>query len=325
MVTINEATRVTDHDGADAPRTRPLVHITMLGGFELVVSDTTVPDNALRRRDSLRLAKFLALAPNRRVHREQLVDALWPDAPFKSVANRLHKAAHFLRKATGLTDSVVLSGDTVALFPNADVETDVAEFERLAVDALTNGNRQSIERAIAMYAGDLLPHDPFDEWIAYDRRRLQLRHRELLHTSGQFDRLVTVDPTDEDAHVGVMRAMLHGGDFAGVLHQFEFLSRILDEELGVKPGSEAFGLRDLAVHRHGSDRSPLVPRLDDAPPAELPSVSNVPPTAIGRPGGARQAAPSRLATASAMSTMRFARVPTARRPCRANARWRMRE
>lgn len=227
------------------------VQIRMLGGFELVVDGRVVDQDQLRRRDPARLAKLLALAPGRRKHREQVIDALWPDAPPGSVSNRLHKAAHFVRKATGRDDSIVLRGETVALFPNATVDVDAAMFESLAVDGLARNDRQSIELALSIHRGDLLPYDPYEEWAFHDRQRLQLRHRELLRAVGRYDELVAVDPTDEDGHVGLMRELLRAGDRPGVLRQFEALSAVLERELGVGPSVEACALRDLAL---GPDR-----------------------------------------------------------------------
>src|SRR4051812_36656642 len=107
------------------------VEVRLLGGFEVSIDGRSVGAETIGRRDALRLMKFLALAPSRRAHREQLVESLWPDAAPNVLANRLHKAAHFVRKATGRADSVVLSSGTVALFPDADVEIDAAEFDGL--------------------------------------------------------------------------------------------------------------------------------------------------------------------------------------------------
>jgi len=238
-------------DRSDEP-TR--VHIVLLGGFELAVDGHRVTPETPGRRDPVRLAKYLALAPSRRVHREQLVDTLWPDVALESVANRLHKAAHFVRKATGRSDSVVLSGDTVALFPTADVEIDALTFERLAVDGLATGDRASIDRAVALYVGDLLPFDLYEDWAFHHRQRLHLRYRELLRATGDYQRLIAVDPTDEDGHVGVMRVLLRNGDRSGVLHQYEVLSQILDQELDVGPSVEARALRDLALGPARPDR-----------------------------------------------------------------------
>lgn len=223
------------------------VDIRLLGQFDVVVDGVAVEPSSLARRDPARLVKFLALKSGHRAHREQVMDALWPDAPPTSLANRLHKAAHFVRKATGIPSSIVLGADTVALFPDADIAIDAFTFEQLASDGLAGNDLAAIDRALAAYSGELLPLDLYDDWAFHHRQRLRLRHRELLRRAGMFDRLVALDPTDEDAHVGVMRGLLRTGDRAGVLRQFELLTTILDDELGMGPSVEACSVRDLAL------------------------------------------------------------------------------
>ena len=255
---------ITEHATARPTPTSaglPSVQISLLGGFALMIGGRDAA-NAIGRRDATRLAKFLALAPHRRAHREQIIDVLWPEAPFETAPNRLHKAAHFLRVATGVADSVVLSGSIVALLPDAPVETDVATFERLAREGLASGDLRSIDQALSIYRGDLLPDDPYEQWLENDRERLRGRFRELLRASGRFDRLVAIDPTDEDGHLGMMRAMMRAGDRSGVLRQYAWLSRVLDEQLGVEPGPEARALRDLARVPPATETGRFLPRLD---------------------------------------------------------------
>jgi DNA-binding SARP family transcriptional activator/pimeloyl-ACP methyl ester carboxylesterase len=224
-----------------------LVEIRLLGGFEVIVDGRTVEPSSFARRDTARLVKFLALADGHRVHREQVFGALWPDASPGPAANRLHKAAHFVRRATGVPDSIVLSADTVALFPGVDIGIDARTFERLASEGLACDSPDAVERALAVYSGELLPFDLYDDWAFHHRQRLRLRHRELLRLVGRFDQLIALDPTDEDGHVGVMRGLLLAGDRAGVLRQFELLTTILQAELGIGPSSEACSLRDQAL------------------------------------------------------------------------------
>lgn len=108
------------------------IEIQLLGGFRVSVDGTALPDGAWRRRHAAGLVKLLALAPNRTLHREQVIDALWPDLTIAEAAPRLHKAAYFARRALGRNDGVVLSSDLVALFPDAEVVTDVATVESVA-------------------------------------------------------------------------------------------------------------------------------------------------------------------------------------------------
>ena len=65
--------------------------------------------------------KVLALAPGRRLHREQVIDLVWPGDTIAEAVPKLHKAAHFARRAIGVPDSVVLRGDQVVLYPGGSV------------------------------------------------------------------------------------------------------------------------------------------------------------------------------------------------------------
>ena len=73
------------------------------------------------------------------------------DLSVDEAAPRLHKAAHYVRKATGRRDSVVVSGDQVALFPDTEVRVDetVQEIDRDSIEnlpyGLDNGNYQWVD------------------------------------------------------------------------------------------------------------------------------------------------------------------------------------
>ena len=102
------------------------------------------------------------------MHREQVIDALWPGLSWEAAAPRLHKAAHYARRALDDPDAVVLRHELVALFPGRDdVEVDVHEFTRTAAQALQTGDEALAAEALEWYAGPLLPARPLR---AVDRR-----------------------------------------------------------------------------------------------------------------------------------------------------------
>ena len=114
--------------------------IRLLGRFEVSVDGTETAERLWRRRTAASLVKVLALAPRQRLHREQVMDILWPDQPPAPAAPKLHKAAHYARKAAGREDAVVLRNDVVHLFPGADVTVDVAVFEELSRRAIADSD-----------------------------------------------------------------------------------------------------------------------------------------------------------------------------------------
>ena len=84
------------------------VAVRLLGEFTVVIDGREVSSDGFPRRSGATLVQLLALQPGHRIHREQALDALWPDSSPDDAANALHKAAHFARRATGAPDCVVL-------------------------------------------------------------------------------------------------------------------------------------------------------------------------------------------------------------------------
>ena len=52
-----------------------------------------------------------------------------------------------------------------------------------------------------------------------------------------------MDPTDEQAHLGVAQGLLAAGDRAGALRQLNLLEQTVKDELGIGPSPEAYHLR----------------------------------------------------------------------------------
>ena len=90
------------------------LRIWLLGEFRVVVGGHEVPAAAWHRSKARSLVKLLALAPAHRLHREQLMDALWPDLTPEAAAANLRKAIHFVRRAMG-TGAVRVSNEVVRL------------------------------------------------------------------------------------------------------------------------------------------------------------------------------------------------------------------
>lgn len=233
------------------------VEIRLLGAFEVTVGGVATPARGWQRRSAAALVKILALAPGHRAHREHVMDLLWPDEPPCDVAPKLHKAAYFARRAAGHDDAVVLRNDVVHLFPGADLSVDVAEFDSLSQRALADGDADVARAAIDRYGGDLLPDDRYEEWATERRELLRLRHLNLLRLAGQWMTISELDPTDEQAHVELMRSQVASGSPDAALLQFERLERVLDRELGVAPGPEARELRDGIAAGGESERARL--------------------------------------------------------------------
>ena len=128
---------------------RAAVAVTLMGGFGVGVDGVPTARRGWARRNTAALVKVLALAPGHHLHREHVMDLLWPDEPPEGCAPRLHKAAHFARRAAGSRDAIVLRNDVVWLFPGSEVTVDAIRFEQLARVAVAKGDAHAARRPSA--------------------------------------------------------------------------------------------------------------------------------------------------------------------------------
>jgi len=225
------------------------IRVSVLGGFGVDLDGRPVPDAAWRRNRARALVKLLALARRHRLHRDQVMDALWPTLDADAAAGNLRKAIHFARQAIG-AEHIRIHGGLVVLDAPA-LWVDVHAFE----EAARAGPRSE---ALGLYRGELLPEDRFEPWTDDPRERLRGRFNDLLldeaaalETEGQYDaaaevldRLVASDPLHEEAHRILVRVLaLAGARYRALTRYGQFAARLRDE-LGVEPEPALRGLVD---------------------------------------------------------------------------------
>jgi predicted ATPase len=148
--------------------------VTLLGGFAAEAGGTPVPDSAWRLRKAKELVKLLALADGHRLHREQAMDALWPERDPAAAGNNLNQAVHAARKALG-AGAIELHDGLLRLEADLDVEA----FELAAAAARRDRTAAACEHALALYGGELLPENRYDDWAELERGRLAALREEL--------------------------------------------------------------------------------------------------------------------------------------------------
>lgn len=253
---------------AGAPLQPPGLRLRLLGGFQAIARGQPVPAAAWGRPKAASLVKLLALAPGRRLTRDQVLDLLWPDLEPQAAANNLHQALHHARHAVRPADLpiqvVQLRNGVVAIPVNEAIEVDVEAFERAAAAARGAGDIESHEAAIEWYGGDLLPEDRYEDWAAARREALREEYLRLLLTLARLQadrgaperaiaalqRLVAHEPLHEEAHATLMRLYAHAGLRHQVVRQWGQLRAALTHGLDARPDEATTRLyRDILAGR----------------------------------------------------------------------------
>ena len=184
-----------------------------------------------------------------RLHREHVVDALWPDLSVDRALPRLHKAAHFARRALSSAPGLLeVRQDSVALAGGHRLRIDVADFEAAAQRVLqaTPPDPGACAALVRDRPAVLLP-DVLEEWVDERRARQRGLVLELLIAAGLWAAALRLDPVNERAHVGLVRAALQRRDRGGGLRAYADMERVLAEELAVDPPREAEALREALL------------------------------------------------------------------------------
>jgi DNA-binding SARP family transcriptional activator len=228
------------------------VQVGLLGQFSVIIGERAVPADAWRRERGAALVKLLAVTPGHRLHREQVMDLFWPDLDPEAAGANLRKAVHFARRSLG-EHEVIESSDALALAPGVELEIDAHAFEQGAKAALRAGDPAACERAANLYRGELLPDDRYVEWLEEPRKQLQQLYVRVLRAGKLWQRLIAIEPTDEEAQCALMQAALDAGNRGEAIRLFKDLRERLRLDLGIGPSKAAVTLYERALETPAID------------------------------------------------------------------------
>jgi DNA-binding SARP family transcriptional activator len=168
----------------------PPVTLRCFGGFVLHLGDRLLDCHRLKPRPRAAL-HLLALHAGRPLHREALLEALWPEVDPETGTRNLHVAISTVRRfvepdaGRGAACLIVREGDAYRLALPEAAAVDVWAFEeglaagRAAQSAQDpDGAIAGLERALDAYAGELLPEAGPAEWVVLARERYRMKASE---------------------------------------------------------------------------------------------------------------------------------------------------
>jgi two-component SAPR family response regulator len=257
------------------PPSPQTLQIFTLGCFGLTVGGRGLAIEKWKRKQSLTLLKYLVIHVGRPVHRERLLDCLWPDIDESRGRGRLKVAMYYLRcqlRATGMDEDVVqTAGDTYKL-RRETVWVDVEVFEKLFAEGCALQRQQQWGEALRcyqevqpLYRGDYLEEETFADWCAEERERLREIYLELLAgmaecnaERGHYAEAVRVcrmalirEPCRESFHCALMEYFVRLGRPDWAVAQFRHCRRVLDREFGVEPMPETQHLHQQILKGEG--------------------------------------------------------------------------
>lgn len=217
-----------------------MLRMQLLGGLHLTLHDDLLTGFISVKAQALLC--YLAINQRQPHLRSTLAAMFWGDMPDEDAATNLRQVIANLKKL--LEPYLDITRQTVAFKTDVPCWIDVESFEASLDPQLYRGE---------LLAGfGLSDAPPFDEWLTTERERLHelvlsALHKQAAtqHSNNQNDaaiaslqRLVAIEPLDEDAHRQLMLLLALNGQRSAALAQYDACRDLLARELGVEPEAE---------------------------------------------------------------------------------------
>jgi two-component SAPR family response regulator len=237
------------------------------GGLKIKSRAGETKDIKWKRQKAKSLFCYLLANRGKRFTPDQLMEILWPEKSLSKSQTNLWNAVLCVRSVTSSlarkgTSFIEHKDGCYGIDAKCKVWCDFEEFDRLMIEARqweARGNERMVttayESAIGLYEGDFLV-EMYDLWM--DEKRLYYKEqylRAVEKTAGfcmkeqkfekaiqHCNRVISVDEFRESSYLMAMQAHVALGNRKSAIDLYERLKRVLKDELGFEPSSEAENL-----------------------------------------------------------------------------------
>ena len=206
---------------------------------------------------------YVATSPHRRVSKDVLIEAFWPDEDLETVEKNFHPTISHIRKALNNRQAfkqnfIVFRDGAYQLNPDLSYSIDTEEFERYIAEAETAKREKdterlhkSLEAAYSLYRGEFMS-SVYDDWAEERRQfyseqfgrvlaalaKLAVAKKRWSSALKYANQLLKDDPFREDIHRLVMKILAAQSKPGSVKKHFEDLQILLKNDLGIEPAAE---------------------------------------------------------------------------------------
>jgi non-specific serine/threonine protein kinase len=292
------------------PADSPSLCIKLLGRFEVWREGTLLPAEAWPQAKTQALLKLLASERGRLFKRDEILEALFPDLDPEKAAQNLHGRLSELRRALeprlkkGTDSQFILSQGKQGYCFSKDASCwiDTEVFERRCAQAQSAEQAgkwsealEHYQTAIALYSGEYLPEDRYEEWAGTFRDRwreryvnalsglaeCRARQGDYLQAIEDCKKAIEIKPTCENIYRQQMLLQYLTGQKSEALQTYQRCLRVLQEQLDVIPAQETQKLYEAISQDQVEGINGIYPRPAGVP-ASKHNLPNPVSSFIGR-------------------------------------------
>lgn len=262
-----------------APEASPL-RVHFLGQFRVFVGDREIDGSEWKSGPAREIFKFLAFKRNLpAVHRDVLLELIWPDEDCTKTIKRLHVVLPALRKI--LEPDVQKGGSSYLLRDDelyrldfkdngfVDVDLFLDEIKRAANEYNPDKKLRHLLDAERYYTGDFLAEDVYRDWCLDERETLQRQYLNVLkdimaHHEQANDRdkviayalkYLKTDPYDERVYLKLMRCYVAMGNYPMALKMYDKCRMKIVDELNCPLDKKTEDFHHDIMSRYPADQA----------------------------------------------------------------------
>ncbi len=246
------------------------LHVHLFGKFMVCKGHEKISPESWKSSNALMIFKYLASKQSQGfVHKEVLMELLWPEEDARKTGKRLNVALSTLRKILEpelrrgeLSSYLIRQKDSYRLEITASGSTDVENFlkeVKLAEKNEKKGSEASICHfldAESCYKGPFLEEDPYMDWCIEERERLNEKYLYVLLRIIRFyddkkdftkciryaNKYLSIDKYTEEIYRDLMVFHFMTGNNSGVIKTFEKCKNNISKELSCPLSQDTFEL-----------------------------------------------------------------------------------
>ncbi|MCB9422232.1 MAG: hypothetical protein H6667_20685 [Ardenticatenaceae bacterium] len=253
--------------------TSPTLTVYCMGTFRVYINENRI-DN-WNGNNAKAIFKYMVVNRNRPIPIEILMDLFWQTDEPDSARRNLYQAIYLLRQALQNPNHdypyILSTNGCYGLNPDLTIWLDSEAFDRHYHNGhrfeLSKENLKAVheyEAADALYEGDFLSEDVYEEWPTLKRLEYQNAYLDILNRLSRYhyqqqnwaisiaygQKLLQTDNCREDTHRRLMLAYCRQGQRHLALRQYQYCIEALLEELDANPAPETNELHQKIQQNH---------------------------------------------------------------------------
>ncbi|BDH63753.1 hypothetical protein MTP04_38830 [Lysinibacillus sp. PLM2] len=214
------------------------------------------------------LFAYLFTYKNTYIHRDLLIENLWPEQEYKKAKINLHTCISHLRKLfsqLGYESIISFSNQCYCLILE-DFDCDASTFYQIASNSgkVDNSNIKLIEEAIYLYSGGYCEMNGYkwanESYLEYHQLMTSLLRRaidyikdvDLTKALSYSQQFLKLNPYSDEVVNQMMDLHISMGNYSNAIKVFQDYRQLLNDELGIEPNNiltDVFDKLKLSHHR----------------------------------------------------------------------------